>query len=116
MKILSYTDIKAIHFDNDEAKGVAGRVLVGKKDGANNFCMRIFEIASGGHTPKHSHAWEHEMFIHAGNGEIYCNYRWTPVQPGHVAFIPANEKHQIKNSGNDLLKVICLVPAIAPEI
>ena len=105
MKIIPYTDIQPTHFDNEMAKGVDGRVLVGKKDGAKNFCMRIFEIAPGGYTPQHAHAWEHEMFIHAGNGEIYCNDQWTPVQSGHVAFIPANDEHQIKNTSNNLLKV-----------
>jgi len=116
MKVIPYTDIKPTHFDNEMAKGVDGRVLIGKKDGAKNFCMRIFEIAPGGHTPKHAHAWEHEMFINAGTGEIYCNDRWIPVQPGHVAFIPANIEHQIKNTGIALLKVICLVPPQAPEM
>jgi len=80
MKIINYTSVTPTHFDNDQAKGVAGRVVVGKKDGANNFCMRIFEIAPGGNTPKHAHAWEHEMFIHAGVGEIYGNGKWGPVK------------------------------------
>ena len=116
MKVIPYTDISPVHFDNDMVKGVAGRVLIGKKDGANNFCMRLFEIAPGGHTPRHSHAWEHEMFIHAGNGEIYCDGRWTEVLPGHAALVPANNEHQIKNTGSTLLKVLCLVPPQAPEI
>lgn len=116
MKLIPYTNIEAIHFDNDNAKGVAGRVLIGKNDGANNFCMRIFEIAPGGHTPKHAHSWEHEMFIHAGAGEIYYQNQWHPVKTGYVIFIPANVEHQIKNSGQKLLKVICLIPPQAPEI
>lgn len=57
MKIINYTSVTPTHFDNDQAKGVAGHVVVGKNDGANNFCMRIFEIASGGYTPKHAHPW-----------------------------------------------------------
>jgi quercetin dioxygenase-like cupin family protein len=116
MKIVPYTDIQPTHFDNEMAKGVDGRVLIGKKDGANNFCMRIFEIAPGGHTPQHAHAWEHEMFIHEGSGEIFCDGRLMRVQTGFAVFVPANLEHQIRNTGPALLKVICLVPAIAPEI
>jgi quercetin dioxygenase-like cupin family protein len=116
MKIVPYTDIKPTHFDNDAAKGVDGRVLIGKKDGANNFCMRIFEIAPGGHTPKHKHAWEHEMFIHEGSGEIFCDGRATQVQAGFAVFVDANLEHQIRNTGNALMKVICLVPPQAPEM
>jgi quercetin dioxygenase-like cupin family protein len=116
MKIIKYADITPTHFDNDQAKGVAGRVVVGKNDGANNFCMRIFEIAPGGNTPKHAHAWEHEMFIHAGVGEIYGNGKWNPIQPGNVIFVPPNEEHQIRNPGDKLLILACLVPSIAPEL
>ena len=68
MKLITYSDVKPTHFDNGPAKGVAARVLIGKADGAENFCMRAFEIAPGGHTPKHTHDWEHEMFVHAGPG------------------------------------------------
>jgi len=116
MKIIPYKDVDATHFDNDLAKGVDGRVLIGRKEGANNFCMRIFEISPGGHTPKHSHNWEHEMFIHAGTGDFYCKGNWNPVESGHVIFVPANEEHQIRNRGQQLLKVICLVPPGAPEL
>ncbi|HOW57218.1 MAG TPA: cupin domain-containing protein [Smithellaceae bacterium] len=116
MKIMPYSEIKATHVDNDVARGVAGRVLVGKSDGADNFCMRIFEIAPGGYTPRHTHNWEHEMFIHAGAGEIYGQGRWHSVATGSVIFMPANEEHQIKNTGTDLLKVVCIVPSQAPEL
>jgi quercetin dioxygenase-like cupin family protein len=116
MKIIPYTDAAATHFDRDPAKGVAARVVIGKNDGARNFCMRVFEIAPGGYTPRHAHDWEHEMFIHSGTGEIYGHGQWRPVQSGNVAFIPANEEHQIRNGGKDLLIIVCLVPATAPEI
>jgi quercetin dioxygenase-like cupin family protein len=116
MKIINYTSIAPTHFDNDQAKGVDGRVVVGKADGANNFCMRIFEIAAGGNTPRHAHAWEHEMFIHSGVGEIFGNGKWNPISSGNVIFMPPSEEHQVRNTGNDLLILACLVPSIAPEL
>ena len=116
MKIINYSSAIPTNFDSDQVKGVAGRVVAGKADGANNFCMRIFEIAAGGNTPKHAHPWEHEMFIHAGAGEIYGNGTWNPVLPGTVIFMPPNEEHQIRNTGKELLILACLVPAIAPEL
>ena len=116
MKIVPYAEIKATHIENDVASGVDGRVLVGKSDGANNFFMRIFEIAPGGYTPRHAHDWEHEMFIHAGTGEIFGQGSWHSVETGYVVFMPANEEHQIKNTGRELLKVICVVPSRAPEL
>ena len=116
MKIKNYKSVSPTHFNNDVAKGVAGRVVVGKHDGANNFCMRVFEIAPGGFTPMHAHPWEHEMFIHSGAGEIYGNGQWNPVTAGNAIFVPANEEHQMKNTGKELLIMACLVPSSAPEL
>lgn len=116
MKIINYTSVTPTYFDNDQAKGVAGRVVVGKADDANNFCMRIFEIAPGGNTPKHTHPWEHEMFIHSGAGEIYGNGKWNSVKPGTVVFMPPNEEHQIRNIRKEPLILACLVPSVAPEL
>jgi quercetin dioxygenase-like cupin family protein len=116
MKINPYPQARATHFDSQIAKGIAARVVIGKSDGANNFCMRVFEIAPGGHTPRHSHDWEHEMFIHAGEGEVYGNDRWNPITSGSVVFMPANEEHQLRNTGKELLVVVCVIPGTAPEL
>lgn len=116
MKLIDYTSVAPTHFDGGAAKGVDGRVAVGKADGANNFCMRVFEIAPGGHTPKHTHPWEHEIFIHSGAGEIYGNGQWNPIDPESVIFMPADEEHQIRNTGKETLVFVCLVPSVAPEL
>jgi quercetin dioxygenase-like cupin family protein len=111
-----YASAPPTQYDSAAARGIAARVVLGKAVGAANFTMRVFEIASGGHTPLHTHAWEHEMFIHAGAGEVLGNGRWHPVQNGSVVFIPGGEEHQIRNPHQDLLVVVCLVPGSAPEL
>jgi quercetin dioxygenase-like cupin family protein len=116
MKIIHYTSVKPTNFDNEQAKYVAGRVVIGKGDGADHFCMRIFEIEPGGHTPKHTHAWEHEIFVHSGEGEVYGDGKWHPIKPGTVLFVPANEEHQIRNAGKEILVFVCLIPSGAPEL
>jgi len=116
MKIIKYTDVSATPFESDKVKGVLGRVVIGKNDGADNFCMRVFEIAPGGNTPKHAHDWEHEIFIHAGEGEIYHNGRWNLARYGNVVFMPANEEHQIRNTGKEPFVFVCLIPSKAPEL
>ena len=45
MKIIHYSDAEPKHFDTNDAKGVTGRVVIGKADGADNFCMRFFELS-----------------------------------------------------------------------
>ena len=116
MKIVKYRDIDAVKFDNDAAKKITGRVLIGKDDGADNFCMRLFEISKNGHTPCHTHEWEHEMFIHSGRGEVLDGNEWRPVSPGTAVFIPGNVEHQIKNSGSEPLVMLCIIPSGVPEL
>ncbi|HMK56142.1 MAG TPA: cupin domain-containing protein [Dissulfurispiraceae bacterium] len=116
MKIMEYAGVEATHYNNEKATGVAARVVIGKADGADNFCMRVFEISAGGNTPKHAHDWEHEMFIHSGEGEVFGKGQWNNIKKGNVVFIPSNEEHQLRNAGPDKLVVVCLVPAKAPEL
>jgi quercetin dioxygenase-like cupin family protein len=116
MKIINYTDITPVFIDNEKARGIAGRVAIGKNDNAENFCMRIFEISAGGNTPMHSHEWEHEIFFHSGIGEVYLDGKWNSVIPGSAVFIPGKEEHQIKNSGDDKLVFVCIIPSGVPEL
>lgn len=116
MKVIHYTQEAGTRIDNDQIKGVTARVVIGKADGAPNFCMRVFDMERGGCSPRHTHAWEHEIFFHAGRGEVWQDGRWTPVQSGSVAFIPGSAVHQIRNTGDDPLTFVCLVPAGAPEL
>ena len=116
MKIIKYPNIPAKKFDSEEMKGITGRVVIGKNEGAKNFCMRLFEVEPGGNSPKHIHDWEHEIFIHSGKGEIYSNGSWHPAGTNDAIFIPANEEHQIRNKGKEKLVFLCLIPAKAPEI
>ncbi|MBL6988440.1 MAG: cupin domain-containing protein [Bacteriovoracaceae bacterium] len=116
MKIAHHEDLTKQTFNNDLVKGVTGTILVGKDDGASHFYMRLFEIECDGHTPLHTHQWEHETFIHAGTGEVYKEGSWVPIKQGCAVFIPPGEKHQFRNTGSDKLQIICLVPSDAPEL
>ena len=116
MKKTHYTDIEPRQFDNEMVKGVSGRVLIGKTDGAENFCMRLFEVDPGGFSPRHSHEWEHEIFIHAGTGEVFNGSSWEPVTAGTAVFIPGNQEHQLKNTGDKPMMFLCLIPSGAPEL
>jgi quercetin dioxygenase-like cupin family protein len=116
MKIIHYSEAEPKHFDADNIKGVTGRVAIGKSDGAENFCMRIFELSENGYSAKHSHEWEHEIIIHSGNGDVWSDGNWVPVGRGHIIFIPGHEDHQIRNAGKDPLVFACLIPSGAPEL
>lgn len=116
MKIIDYRDVPAQELTSATMRGVTGRMVLGKADGATNFCMRVIEVAPGGVIPPHKHPWEHEQFVHAGRGRIRNGETWTDMGPGSVLFIPANVEHHIENTGDTPLVFICLVPNFAPEL
>jgi quercetin dioxygenase-like cupin family protein len=116
MKIIHYTETEQKKYPSDQAKGAAGRVVIGKADGARNFCMRVFEIAAGGMTGKHAHDWEHEVFVQAGKGAVLQKGNWVPLSVGSVVFIPAKEEHQLKNTGEERFIFVCVIPSGAPEL
>ncbi len=116
MKIINYKEIEPTRFDAEPAKGVTGVVAIGKADGAENFCMRVFELDKDGHTPRHTHAWEHEIFVHSGKGEVFCDGKWVSISSGTAIFIPGNEEHQIRNAGASPLVFVCLIPAGVAEL
>jgi quercetin dioxygenase-like cupin family protein len=114
MKIFSYESIPA---DNEAegAKGVHVRWLITEKIGAPNFAMRLFEIDPQGFSPLHYHPWEHEVYMLEGEGTITSEEGEHPLRKGDVVFIASNERHQITNTGNTILKFLCMVPNIRQE-
>ena len=109
MKIIHYQEAAEKKYPRDQAKGAAGRVVIGEADGAKNFCMRVFEIAPRGITGKHAHEWEHEVYILEGQGKVRYEGQEESIKPGDAILIPPAKKHQFQ-AGAEPLKFICLVP------
>jgi len=110
MKIKPYRDIEARPVEDPAAKGATMRVAIGPDDGAPNFMMRVFTLEPGGHSPRHSHPYEHEVFFHAGGGELFCEGESRAVGPGHVAYVPPGALHQFRNTGPEPLVFVCVIP------
>jgi quercetin dioxygenase-like cupin family protein len=111
MKVQSLGEHPQIEVTMPGSSGAKMRMLVGPEDGAPNFHMRQFEVAPGGHTPHHSHDYEHEILILSGQGIARSEQGDRPFRAGDVIFVPANEKHQFLNPGPEPCSFICLVPA-----
>lgn len=116
MKVANFTDIPGQIFNNEAVKNVTGRIAIGKEDGAPNFCMRVFTVAPDGYTPRHAHEWEHEIFVHAGKGQVFRNGEWADVEAGTAIFIPGNEEHQFRNRGSEDFTFVCLIPKGVAEL
>jgi quercetin dioxygenase-like cupin family protein len=110
MKIVHYTDVPAEN-PGGETEGVTVRWAIAEEDGARNFYMRIFDIAPGGFSPLHRHAWEHEIYFLTGEGEVVREDGSVTVGPGTAVFVPGEELHQFRNRGEQLLRFICVIPS-----
>ena len=110
MKVISHEQVPAAPVTMDGAAGCTVRWLIGKTDQAPNFAMRQFEVAPGGHTPRHFHPYEHEVFVLSGEGIVIEGDREHPLTAGDVIYVAPNDVHQFRNTGKSPLKFLCLVP------
>jgi quercetin dioxygenase-like cupin family protein len=116
VKVIYYKDVEAKRYETDTAKNAWGRAVIGKADGADNFCMRVFELHEGGSSDLHQHDWEHEVFVHSGQGEVMIDGKTFDLGPGSVIFIPGGNTHQLKNTGKEPFVFVCVIPSGPPEI
>ncbi|WP_103076310.1 cupin domain-containing protein [Petrotoga mexicana] len=109
-------EVKPLIINNETAKDVEKRILIGKSNyGAPNFVMRLFTVKPGGYSPRHSHRWEHEIFIVKGKAEVYDGEKYNSVEAGSFIYVPGGIEHQLKNAGDEELEFICVIPTSADE-
>ncbi len=94
------------------AKNTKIRWLISEKDAAKNFFMRMFEVAPAGFTPYHKHNWEHEIFVVEGDGKLITEKDEQVFSKGDVMFINPDSFHQFRNTGDSILKFLCIIPNV----
>ena len=110
MKHVSFRDVALEEVNIEGAKGAKIRWLIGEKDGAQNFAKRMFEIEVGGHTPYHTHAFEHEVFVLEGEGKLVTEKGDSPMKVWDVIYIDPNLWHQFVNVGDKPMMFLCSIP------
>ena len=89
------------------AVGAKVQVLLGPDDKAPTMAMRVFELAANGHTPYHSHDFEHEVMILTGDLAVVTPQGDNPVKPGDVFFMTP---HKIALRGIAKTKTVITSP------
>jgi quercetin dioxygenase-like cupin family protein len=110
MRVNHYQQMEQVSVAMEGSSGCKVRWLVDETVGAPNFAMRQYEVSPGGYTPRHSHPYEHEVFVLEGQGEVFEGDVPHSLAPGDVVLITPNETHQFRNTGSAPLKFLCLVP------
>ena len=113
MLCFPHTDIADEPVEMEGAEGVTVRWLLAADQGASNFHMRRFTVAAGGQTPRHSHPFEHEVYVLEGRGEVWDGPAgtWRALKPHDVVLAPADEEHQFRAAADQALVFLCLIPA-----
>ena len=92
------------------AQHVKFRVLIGRDDQAPTFAIRQFEIEPRGYTPLHQHNYEHEIIVECGEGVMKAGVDTHEIRSGQAILMPANQLHQFRNTGQQPLRLLCMVP------
>jgi len=110
MKIRCANDVPPKPVEMPGAEKATIRLLIHEDEGAPTFYMRQFDLAPGGQTPYHEHAWEHEIYILTGSGAVVSDVGPTDVSAGDCVFIPGGQMHRLRNTGDETFTFLCLVP------
>jgi len=116
MKVIHYDQVELEPVYAEGAEGAQIGWLIAQKDGAPNFAMRMFEVAPGGHTPYHQHDWEHELYCLAGKGALITERGEIAFGENDVMYVDPNMMHAFKNTGETILKFLCLIPHEQPVV
>ena len=91
--------------------GVTKQIVLGPADGSDEIVLRHFTLAPGAATPRHTHGFPHLVKIEAGRGvAVDPDGTETAVSAGDYVFVPSDELHNFKNSGDQPFEFMCIVP------
>ena len=91
--------------------GVAKQVVLGPADGSDEIVLRYFTVEPDGTTPRHSHDFPHLMKVEKGSGvAVDPDGVERPVGIGDYVYVPPDEVHNFKNTGDKPFVFLCLIP------
>jgi quercetin dioxygenase-like cupin family protein len=112
MKVTGLDKVPKVRMNMDGAKDAFKQIPISSADGTPSFSMRVFTIEPEGHTPYHTHSFEHLNYVMQGHGVVVAeDGSERPVKQGDFVMVLPWEKHQYKNTaGDQQLIMICAVP------
>ncbi len=113
MKLKRASDFPKEIKNENGFKGMTANWLWTMADGIENFAMRLMEFEPGGHTSFHDHLEEHQFFFLEGEAAfVDSEGNEIHLNPGDTLYCAPSEKHQMKNVGSTVMRMICMVPIL----
>ncbi len=110
MRIARIDEVPVQDVTHEPVKDCKIQWLISPDDGAPTFSMRRFILGPGGHTPHHSHEWEHVVYVLAGRGKVWVEGNEYDLTAGTALLIAPNEEHHFSAAEDEQLQFLCLVP------
>jgi quercetin dioxygenase-like cupin family protein len=112
MKITNLAITPKTRMNMEGAENVHKQIPISGQDGSPAYAFRVFTIEPEGHTPYHTHAFEHLNYIIEGEGAVVmATGEERPVKKGDFVLVLPGEKHQYRNkSASEPFMMICAVP------
>lgn len=108
-----YTDVEGIESKKEGFKKMFARYIWSTDDGKLSFAMRMMEFEPHGQTSYHAHLEEHQFFFIEGEPEyVDAEGNEIHLKVGDTIYVPPDEPHQIKNVGDTVMKMICMIPIL----
>jgi quercetin dioxygenase-like cupin family protein len=111
MFIAHINEIDKKQISGEGIQNVLKQVPIGPDQGWGDHILRVFTLQKDGHTPKHSHDWEHYNYVISGTGQLEVEGRKHQLTAGSFAVVPPNKEHQYSNAGENDFVMICIVPS-----
>jgi len=110
MIIKNINDVEKEIVTGKGVQKVVKQNLISVADSAPNFTMRRFMVEPGGFTFYHTHDYEHEVYILAGEGIVRTKDAELKIKKDVAILVIPNEVHQFINNGNEDLVFLCIIP------
>lgn len=107
-----WEDVEAQSYTGNNA---TKEVLIGRKEGANNFEVRYFTIPPHSFSSLGDH--DHGVVVIQGRAKVMLGEEFDEVGPGDAVYIPSWEHHQFENLTDEPFTFLCIIPPkpVQPE-
>ena len=104
-----FSDI-AVTEDPVHPGNVEKRIVFAPEKFWDDYVARHFTVATGTETPFHTHDWPHYVFFLSGQCAAEIDGERYDLEKECWAHVPSGVKHFFKNTGDEPLVFLCLVP------
>ncbi len=105
----NYDDCEGIHVEYPYKRVMTPMMMPDTADAPLNYSVHMTEWEPGSQVDDHLHPDAMEtMFCIAGHGKASCNGQEYDLVPGSMITAAPGEMHCIKNTGDELLRCVCI--------